>query len=111
MSQSEEFQKELSRFILDSVRKKLRATAGRNPDLSKVVVWLENYNPDTGMVVLGLALGTGTGCSPFCGCAANQIAEALEASFKNHFSWVKKVRGEAKMPGPRILEDWNKEDN
>jgi len=98
---------EIQKFLMDYVKKLLAATVGKNPDLSKVIIWVESYDSKTGIVVLGLALGTGTGCSPFCGCAARQITEYIEGLLKNKFSFVKKVRGEPGVPSQVVLDEWN----
>lgn len=97
----------IKEFLFSDVRKILKATSGKNPDLSKVIVWLEEFNPQNKVVVLGLALGTATGCSPFCGCAANQITEVIERMMKHQFPEINKVVGFAKVPTPNILEEWN----
>ena len=100
----------IEKFLLNDVRRLLKATAGKNPDLSKVIVWLKMIQEDQDenvSIILGLALGSGTGCSPFCGCAANQIAEFIEEKLKSKFSWLKRVRGEAAMPSEKELKQWN----
>lgn len=100
-------EEEVKEFLLNVVRKMLKDTAGKEPDLSKVMVWLLEINPQNNVVVLGLALGTATGCSPFCGCAVNQIAEVIEKRIKQRFDWVRKVVGQASVPTQEILNKWN----
>ena len=106
MSVSEESEK-IRQFLLQDARPLLKGTAGKNPDLSRVVVWLNSYDSDTGAAILGLALGSGTGCSPFCGCAAKEISKYIGNLLKNNFSFIKHARGEACIPPQDVLDKWN----
>lgn len=103
----EEEVREIEVFLLSFIRPLLKNTQGKRPDLSKVVVWLKEFNVDSGVVIIGLALSGDVGCSPFCGCAANQIAEFIEEKMKSKFFWLKRVRGEAAMPSEKELKQWN----
>jgi Fe-S cluster biogenesis protein NfuA len=107
MTAEEKFQA-INEFLNTEIRDLLKATAGKNPDLSQVVVWLLEINPQNNVVILGLALGTATGCSPFCGCAANQITEVIERIIKREFDWVRKVVGQASVPTQEIINKWNR---
>lgn len=94
-------------FLLKDFRSWLMRTEGRGIDLSKAIVWLESLDDRINAVVVGMALGSGMGCSPFCGCAANQLAESLEKYLKEKFPWVNRVHGTAKMAPARVLREWN----
>ena len=91
-------------FLLDNIRPRLK----KNPQLKDVVVWVESLNDARGFVTLGMALGSGTGCSPFCGCAANQIAELIEKELCQKFSGIARVFGKAALPAQEYLDQWNK---
>lgn len=107
----EERVKIIHNFLLGDVRRVLRATAGKQPDLSRVIVWLKGCatHDATGKTSLrlGLALGNGTGCSPFCGCAVNRVSEFIGDMLKEKFPWVEHVRGEALIPSQAVIDRWN----
>lgn len=98
---------QIKQVVLGEVRQMLRATAGQNPDLSKVIVWLRQFNDVNNVVTLGLALGTATGCNPFCGCAAQETVEVIEELMKEKLPFIRKVAGKAKVPSKKILAEWN----
>jgi len=91
-------------FLLTKIKPRFKS----NPQLQKVIVWVKAVNASTGLVTLGLALGDGTGCSPFCGCAANQISELIEEKMLKCFPGLARVRGEADIPKPEVMDKWNK---
>jgi len=103
----------VQKFLLNDVRKVLRMTAGKQPDLSRVIVWLKECSTDNKTektsLRLGLALGNGTGCSPFCGCAVNRVGEFIEGMLKEKFSWISHVRGEALIPSQSVIDRWNQD--
>ena len=96
----------IKKFLLEKARPILKNTAGKEPDLSNVILWLESLNEERNTVVIGLALGNSTGCSPFCGCAANQIAAFIEGVLKKELPWVASVIGKAAMPTQETLTEW-----
>jgi len=103
----EEERKKIEEFLFNDVKRLLKGTAGKHTDLSKVIVWLEDLNLESETVTLGLALGSGTGCSPFCGCAAKDIVQYMGKKLGNEFAWVKFVRGQPSIPDQSILDKWN----
>ncbi len=104
---SSSVEEEINSFLLNDLRPKFRKTAGEDPDLSEVVVWLKECRKEQGLVMLGMAISKGTGCSPFCGCAAGQISDAIGEMMKKRFAWIKKVHGEASFPPEDVLKRWN----
>ena len=99
---------DIKKFVHGYIREVLLATKGKNPDLSLVIVWVESVNPVSNMVTLGFALGAATGCSPFCGCAAADIAKFVQKALKQEFPWIRSVVGKAAIPSPEVLKDWQK---
>lgn len=104
---NKETEDKLKEFLLKKIRPILKQTAGKETDLSEIVVWLENYNDQNNVATLGIALRGKTGCSPFCGCAANQITKLIERAVKREFSFVNKVVGQAGLPSQEVLAEWN----
>ena len=98
---------ELKKYLLSTIRNWLKGTKGTEADLSSAVIWLKNWDERSKTAVLGLAFGTGVGCSPFCGCLARQITERVEEDIKKKFSGIDRVRGEADLPSKKVLEEWN----
>ncbi|MBI4119449.1 MAG: hypothetical protein HY456_01210 [Parcubacteria group bacterium] len=72
-----------------------------------IMAWVEKFDEKTGTIQIGMALGSAAGCSPFCGCAAHQIAEAMGEVLKKEFPEIKKVVGIAKLPPEEITKKWN----
>lgn len=66
--------------------------------LRPVKLWIDRINYDRGVVYLGLSLGEGLGCSPFCGCAAKQIGDQFEPFFLERLPWLVRVVAEAEAP-------------
>ncbi|GEM_PF-84161 len=99
----------VNEFIFKELRPIMKATAGKEVDVSKVVVWATGANVGAGTLSLGLALSQGTGCSPFCGCAARGIVKFLGERLRSKFSWASRVSGEPLVPPPNIMEIWNRE--
>ncbi len=96
-------QEELEKFLLEEIRPKLK----NDPQLSKVVVWVEELNPEKKSVKLALALGSSSGCSPFCGCAAQEITDKIGKKIKEKFPDVQKIYGSASINPPSgYLEKW-----
>ena len=78
-----------------------------DPKVSTVKVWVAKVMPERGMLSLGIALGKELGCSPFCGCAANQIASQAEAFLFERLPWLTRVVAEAaasETPGAGLLQ-------
>ena len=99
---------EIKKFVRTYIREVLLGTKGKNPDLSSVIVWVESVNPITDSVLLGLALGTSTGCSPFCGCAAADITQFIQKSLKQEFPWIRSIAGKPGIPSEEVLKGWQK---
>ncbi len=78
----------------------------KNETLKDVIVWVKNFNEGNGTLSLGLALGTSTGCSPFCGCAAKQIADLIGEELTEHFPEIKRTIGTAEIPEDEVLSKW-----
>lgn len=70
----------------------------KDPRLQEVKVWLNRINPERGMMYVGIALGEGLGCSPFCGCAAKQIGDQFEPFLLNRIPWLSRVVMEPESP-------------
>lgn len=104
---NEETEARLKEFLIRKVRPIFKQTAGKEVDLSEVVVWLEKYNSQSGFVTLGIALQGVTGCSPFCGCAGNQIAGLIERMLKKEFPFVNAVVGRPGIPPESVLTEWD----
>lgn len=94
---------QIQKFIMEDIRPRIKAS----PQIENVIVWLKKFDEGTGTVYLGLALGNGVGCSPFCGCAANQIAEIIGQEISGEFPEVKRVVGLADIPSEDIIKMWN----
>jgi Fe-S cluster biogenesis protein NfuA len=88
------------------VQEEIRPLIKNHEILKDVVVWVKDFNEDSGTVSLGLALGSSTGCSPFCGCAASQIAELIGEELQVKFPEVKRAVGIAAIPEDEILTAW-----
>lgn len=95
----------IQEFIMVDIKPRIKAS----PQIEDVVVWLKKFDEETGTAYLGLALGNGVGCSPFCGCAAGQIAEIIGQEISREFPEVKRVVGLADIPGDDIIKLWNEE--
>lgn len=93
----------IQEFILNDIRPRIKMS----PQIKDVIVWLKKFDEKTGTAYLGLALGDGVGCSPFCGCAANQIAEIIGYEISTEFPEVKRVVGLADIPPDDIIKLWN----
>jgi hypothetical protein len=63
-----------------------------------VKVWVNKVNESRGMVYVGIALGEGLGCSPFCGCAAKQIGDQFEPFLLERVDWLNRVVMEPEAP-------------
>ena len=66
--------------------------------LHDVKIWLERVNGERGVIHLGIALGEGLGCSPFCGCAAKQLGDQFEPFLMERLPWLTRVIAEAEPP-------------
>jgi Fe-S cluster biogenesis protein NfuA len=97
--------KKMNEFILSEIRPRIKAS----PQIEDVVVWVKDYDEETGTALLGLALGDGVGCSPFCGCAANQIAQIIANELAYEFPEIKRVVGLAEIPPEEYLKVWSEE--
>ncbi len=93
---------EMNAYILREIRPRIQAT----PEIRDVIVWVREFHEPTGTLVLGLALGQGTGCSPFCGCAAKQLAELIGAEMRDAFPQIRRTLGVAELPTEEILHAW-----
>lgn len=100
-----EKEKEMNNFILSDIRPRIKIS----PQISDVVVWVKKYDENTSTVYLGLALGNGVGCSPFCGCAANQIADLIGRELVEVFPEIKRVVGLADIPPDEFIKVWETE--
>lgn len=82
------------------VLKELQGLLDKQEDdrMKDVKVWLNRINPERGVIYIGMSLGEGLGCSPFCGCAAKQIGEQFEPFLMNRLPWVVRVVTEAEAP-------------
>ena len=94
----------LQKFLVEEIKPKLKKKDAR---LQDVIVWVDSYNEKTKVVRLGLALGQGTGCSPFCGCAARELAEEIEKYTMEKFPDIEKLYGVAMLPDKKIVDAWN----
>ncbi|MBM2826194.1 MAG: hypothetical protein HW403_258 [Dehalococcoidia bacterium] len=70
----------------------------QDPRLHDVSVWLERVNGERGVLHMGVALGQGLGCSPFCGCAAKQLGDQFEPFLMERLPWLTRVIAEAEPP-------------
>jgi hypothetical protein len=95
----------LNKYILDEVRPRLK----NSPQLQEVIAWAKGFNKSTGILYLGMALGNSTGCSPFCGCAAREIAEVIGEEIKKDFPEIKSAVGMAEYPPEGFIEKWNED--
>lgn len=93
MTKTEEVQKFLEEVLAPLMEK------STTPGLDQVEVSINSINEEKGIVKLKLSLGVGLGCSPFCGCAARQLADAIERLMIEKLSWVTRVVGMASAPG------------
>ncbi|MCS7185276.1 MAG: hypothetical protein NZ870_05095 [bacterium] len=91
---------ELEDFLKEEIIPRIEATE----NIKNVKVWIKSFNSDTGVLQLGMALGSSVGCSPFCGCAANQLAEIIGEEIKKKFDYVKRVVGVPELPPNRIIK-------
>ncbi len=96
---------EMNSFILREIKPRIK----ESPGIQDVIVWVKKFDPETGTVYLGLALGNGIGCSPFCGCAANQIAELIGEELASEFPEIKRVVGLADIPSDDVIKMWEAE--
>ncbi len=94
---------EIKQFILNELRPRMRAS----PGIEDVIVWIKYFNEKTGTVHLGFALGSSTGCSPFCGCAAKQLTEIIGLEIQKVFPFVNKIVGTAELPSNDYILIWN----
>ena len=95
----------MEEFLLEDIRPRMKAS----PQISDVVVWIKEFDEETGTLHLGLALSAGVGCSPFCGCAARQIAELIGYELSQKFPEIKRVVGYAEIPPDDWLKKWQEE--
>lgn len=93
--------------IDDFLRKSVKPRLLQNPQLKSVIVWTISLDSQTGKTKLGMAIG-GAGCSPFCGCAAQQLADMIAIELGKRFPDITKVIGEAALPSQQIQDEWNK---
>jgi hypothetical protein len=63
-----------------------------------VKVWVNRINEDRGLMYVGISLGEGLGCSPFCGCAAKQIGDQFEPFLLERVSWLNRTVMEPQSP-------------
>lgn len=91
---------ELNNFLNENIIPRIRAS----DTIKDVNIWIESFDDVNGVLKLGMALGSGVGCSPFCGCAANQLAEILSNEIKQKFDYVKRVVGVPSLPPERIIK-------
>ena len=89
-------------YLLEEIRPMIQ----KNETLKDVVVWVKDFNEKTGTVSLGLALGSSTGCSPFCGCAAKQIADLIGEELQGKYPEIKRTIGIAEIPQDEVLQSW-----
>ena len=84
----------------DTVLHELQEVLDKQDDerLHDVKVWINRINYERGVVYMGLALGEGLGCSPFCGCAAKQIGDQFEPFLLDRLPWLVRVVAEAEAP-------------
>jgi hypothetical protein len=66
--------------------------------LQPVTLWIDRINYERGVMYMGLSLGEGLGCSPFCGCAAKQIGDQFEPFLMERLPWLVRVVAEAEAP-------------
>ena len=92
----------MNEFILSEIKPRIK----ESPQIQDVVVWVKEFDSKTGTLYLGLALGNGVGCSPFCGCAANQLAEIIGVELSNVFPEIKRVVGLADIPPRDFMKLW-----
>jgi len=90
----------------DYITRQLKPLMKRNKSLKEVIVWVKNFNEKRGLVHLGMALGNSAGCSPFCGCAARQVAEVIGEELKKEFPDVLQAVGVAEIPPEEIVTGW-----
>lgn len=55
-----------------------------------------------------MTLGNSAGCSPFCGCAARQVAEVIGEELKKGFPDIVQAVGLAEIPPDEIAKEWKK---
>ncbi|MEK7498580.1 MAG: hypothetical protein AAB611_01825 [Patescibacteria group bacterium] len=81
---------------------------GTSIDSLGVIAWTHKLNEQTKTVIIGLALQQGVGCSPFCGCAANQILQLLEPELRIKFPELQHFRiySLATIPPKEIENQW-----
>ncbi len=93
---------EINGYIFEEIRPLIK----QSPQVQDVIVWAKDFNEENGTLYLGLALGNSTGCSPFCGCAARQIAELIGEELQMKFPEIRRTLGFAELPEPEILNRW-----
>lgn len=71
-----------------------------------IIAWVQELKSNDS-IIIGLALRQGVGCSPFCGCAADQLGRLLEIKLKQRFPQINRVRAIATYPPPEIEQFWN----
>jgi len=72
-----------------------------------MIAWVQRFDERSGTLHLGLALGTASGCSPFCGCAAREIAEVIGDELQRLYPQVRRTIGLAELPPTSIVALWN----
>jgi len=95
--------------INDFLRIKLpELKRGTSLETLGVIAWIHKYGETNKTIVFGLALQQGVGCSPFCGCAANQILQILDPELRNKFPELQHFRmySLATLPPKEIIEQW-----
>ncbi len=95
--------------INDFLRAKLPTLkVGTSIQSLSVIAWIHEHIEQNRTITLGLALQEGVGCSPFCGCAANQILQLLEPALKDKFQELQHFRiyGRAMLPPQEIQNQW-----
>ncbi|MFN4181688.1 MAG: hypothetical protein ACK4G3_00520 [bacterium] len=97
---------EINEYLLSEIRPLIK----QSPPIADVIVWVKDFNEESGVLHLGLALGNSTGCSPFCGCAARQIAELIGEELQAKFPEIRRTLGIAELPEPEFLRRWVSEE-
>ena len=76
-----------------------RVIAAQKDDrMHDVKVWVNRINEERGMMYVGISLGEGLGCSPFCGCAAKQIGDQFEPFLLERVTWLNRLVMEPEAP-------------
>ncbi len=98
--------------INDFLRSKLpELKQGTSIESLKVIAWVRMCNEQNKTLILGLALEQGVGCSPFCGCAANQIVQLITPELKKNFPELAhfRVHSLATLPPKEIRDNWQEQ--